>query len=94
MSPDDYGLIIGYRKCSKSCHKSIEIHGLPPVIQSPWSFRFASGDAKAKTEMSSENLSVISPGNHGGLYNYYIYIHIIHMIYIHVILKLYIMYDI
>ena len=73
MSPDDYGLIIGYRKCSKSCHKSIEIHGLPPVIQSPWSFRFASGDAKAKTEMSSENLSVISPGNHGGLYNYYIY---------------------
>ena len=39
-------------------------------IQSPWSLslrRFASGDAKAKAEeMSSENLNVISPGNHGG----------------------------
>ena len=87
-----------------------QIHRNPRITtgQSPWSFRFASGDAKAKAEMSSENLSVISPGNHGGLYNYYtyiytyiyihiymyIYVYIIHIIYIHVILKLYIMYDI
>ena len=69
-----------------------QIHRNPRITtgQSPWSFRFASGDAKAKAEMSSENLSVISPGNHGGLYNYYTYIYIHIYIYIYIYIHIYI----